>query len=90
MEKTGEKIAEVPLVRALCRFFHFSFICICLFPVLYKEEELSHSCVLAVHLYLLCQQKNHMLIEVQRMQPSLRDFLVFLDFTRFYLRKVDK
>lgn len=66
--------------------------CICLFAVLYKEEELSHACVLAVHLYLLCQQKNHMLIEAAENAAIIKGLpmlsLTSLDY--FYLLKMHK
>lgn len=66
--------------------------CVCLFLVLYKEEELSYGCVLAVHLYLLCQQKNHMLIEAAENAAIIKGLpmlsLTSLDY--FYLLKMDK
>lgn len=72
--------------------FYSFFMCICLFPVLYKEEELSCGCVLAVHLYLLCQQKNHMLIEAAENAAIIKGLpmlsLTSLDY--FYLLKMDK
>lgn len=63
-----------------------------LFPVSHKEEELSHTCILAVHLYLLCQQKNHMLIEAVENTAVIKGLpmlsLNSLDY--FYLLRMDK
>lgn len=63
-----------------------------IFPVLYHVEELSRTGVLAVHLYLLCQQKNHMLVNAAENAAIIKGLptLSSTSLDYFYLLKMDK
>lgn len=74
-----------------CKSFSQVFTPLCV-SVSFQYFEKRKFCVFEVHLYLLCQQKNHVLIEAAENAAVIKGLpmlsLTSLDY--FYLLKMDK